>query len=99
MKYSKLVFKNTNEFTRDVQLKALLELILKRDNAWSMRLSYNQSKLQMGSKTSGTLIYKICQNWNEIYSEVMACGNFFTLNKAIKTQAIDDTEECNRKNC
>ena len=95
----KLVFKNTNELTRNAQPKAISELILNKKNARSTRLSNNQSKIQMGSKTPGSLIYKICQSWNETNPVVMACGNYFSFNKMIKTRAIEDIEECNRTNC
>ena len=95
----KLVFKNTNELTRNAQPKAISEILLNNENARSTRLSNNQSKIKMGSKTPGSLIYKICQIWNETNPEDMACGNYFSLNKAIKARAIEDIEECNRTNC
>ena len=95
----KLVFKNTNELTSEAQPKAISELILNKNKARSTRLSNNQSKIQMGSKTPGSLMYKICQNWNESTPEVIACGNYFSLNKTIKTQAIENIEECNKPNC
>ena len=95
----KLVFKNTNELTREAQPKAISELILNKDTARSTRLSNNQSKIQMGSKTPGSLMYKICQSWNESNPEIIACGNYFSLNKTIKTQAIENIEECNKPNC
>ena len=94
----KLVFKNTNELTRNAQPKAISEILLNNENARSTRLSNNQSKIKMGSKTPGSLIYKICQIWNETNPEDMACGNYFSLNKAIKARAIEDIEECNKTN-
>ena len=39
----KLVFKNTNELTREAQPKAISELILNKGMARSTRLSNNQS--------------------------------------------------------
>ena len=95
----KLVFKNTNELTSEAQPKAISELILNKDTARPTRLSNNQSKIQMGTKTPGSLMYKICQSWNESTPEVIACGNYFSLNKTIKTQAIENIEECNKPNC
>ena len=95
----KLVFKNTNELTRASQPKLISNLINKSKKYRTTRLSQDPSKIQMKSKTPGTLIYKISKIWNEASQDLRNSGSYMSLNRALKSTAISSLDECKTPNC
>ena len=95
----KLVFKNTNELTRSSQPKLISNLINKSKKYRTTRLSQDPSKIQMKSKTPGTLIYKISKIWNEASQDLRNSGSYMSLNRALKSTAISSLDECKNSNC
>ena len=67
----KLIYKTTNEITKNKQPKAIAELInLKHNNERATRLSKNIYKIPLKKHHPGTLIYQIIKAWNETDEEI-----------------------------
>jgi hypothetical protein len=96
----KLIFKTTNELTKNKQPKAIAELInLKQNNQRATRLSKNTYKIPLKKHYPGTLIYQIIKSWNETDEEIKNCGNVKILTKTLNKYLQKTLVPCEVKKC
>ena len=95
----KLIFKVTNEITKPQQPQALCELFSNQSNTRQTRLSQTTDKINMNSKTPGTLVYKLSKNWNEADQETRNMGNYAILKKCLKDTVLNNLTPCSVKQC
>ena len=95
----KLIFKLTNEITKTKQPKALCELFSNKSNTRQTRLSQTTDKINMNSKTPGTLVYRLSKNWNEADQETRNMGNYAILKKCLKNTVLNNLTPCSVKQC
>ena len=99
---TRFMFKYNNEISRNLQPKAIHDLIFKKNNVKprNTRATTDPNRIKIPCEyKKDNCLYKLIDTWNKSKTEFKMAGNDWSLNNMIKNDTLNKIEVCEQQNC